>query len=420
MEVSKDNEVKTNPFQFAVFNPSFDLMIPEYSEVENRGGWINYGENNLFPQYLVGLMNRSARHSAILKTKASMIGGGGFYKDDASVEYINFLKNSRDIYDMDEILHRIAYDIEIFGGFFLNIIWSNDRSKISQISYIDPIKVRISDCDKNGERGYKVSQDWGRTRKYPPVFYPAFSETKKQKASQILYVKEYRPGIEFYAQPEYLPAQNWIEMEWEISQYHLRNIKNGWAPSMSINFSTGIPSDEEMDIVIRRLENKYEGSYNTGKVLYTFSENKDDAPVFTPIMSNNNDENFLRLLDDIENGIYQGHRITNTSLFGVKTPGELGNTNEVLEYLAIFQTQYINNKQLLIEKIFNKILDINGIKDRCVISKYKLKLEPQLAVVDLISILEGTLPAEQKVALLQQLGYTEDVTNKLIPTKIIE
>jgi len=52
-------------------------------------------------------MNRSSKHNPILKTKASMIGGQGFNKDNLQLNTLQFLKNVYNKYDLDEILKSI-------------------------------------------------------------------------------------------------------------------------------------------------------------------------------------------------------------------------------------------------------------------------------------------------------------------------
>ena len=120
------------------------IEIPQFAEkIHKTKGYVSYGEDNLFPYYLISLIAKSPRHAAILKKKASLIGGRGFITTNLSPETMLFLANSRNDNDMEEILAKISYDFELFGGFYLNIFWSKDRTKIVEVNYIDPSKVRI-------------------------------------------------------------------------------------------------------------------------------------------------------------------------------------------------------------------------------------------------------------------------------------
>jgi hypothetical protein len=409
---------KNDKIKIKVMNMSSEYYTPFFEERKIKDSWITWGLDNLFPDRLLQLMNKSSKHNAILKTKAAMIGGNGFKKDGLSLTTLQFLKNPYNKYDLDEILARVSYDLEIYGAFCLNIVWSKDRKSIAQINYMDPRKVRIAtyredfECDH-----YWVSDDWSSIRKNTPVLYPGYSIKDRSKASQILYVKEYRPGCEWYGIPEYISAANWIELEWEIAMFHLSSIRQGFHPSMVINFANAVPSEEEMDSVIRRLRDEYEGASRGGKVIFTFSDSKDTAPVITPIDLNNSDERFIELNKNVTEGIFVGHRATNPNLFGVRVSGELGNKNDLIESLQVFQAQYVDAKQQLLEQTFNRLSKINGITEKLEINKFKLEMTWQPVVQDMLNILQSPLADEQKINMLILVGYSEDEATKLVKNK---
>ena len=409
---------KNDKIKIKVMNMSSEYYTPFFEERKIKDSWITWGVDNLFPDRLLQLMNKSSKHNAILKTKAAMIGGNGFNKDGLSLTTLQFLKNVYNKYDLDEILARVSYDLEIYGSFCLNIVWSKDRKSIAQINYMDPRKVRIATYREEFQVDhYWVSDDWSSIRKNTPVLYPGFSIKDRSKASQILYVKEYRPGCEWYGIPEYISAANWIELEWEIAMFHLSSIRQGFHPSMVINFANAVPSEEEMDSVIRRLRDEYEGASRGGKVIFTFSDSKDTAPVITPIDLNNSDERFIELNKNVTEGIFVGHRATNPNLFGVRVSGELGNKNDLIESLQVFQAQYVDSKQQLLEQTFNRLSKINGITEKLEINKFKLEMTWQPVVQDMLNILQSPLADEQKINMLILVGYSEDEATKLVKNK---
>lgn len=394
-----------------LFNFGIGADVPIYKEKPSVNGWIDFGDDNLLPNYYIGLMARSSVHSAILKGKSQMIGGNGFNKDGLSNEALNFLRNPYNEYDMEEILARVSYDLEVFGAFCLNIVWSKDRTKIAEIAYVSPQRVRIAAPDPKFPHieEYFICEDWENWRKKGVVKYPGFSVSDRSKASQILYVKEYRPGRYFYGEPEYMSACRWIELSYEISHFHLANIRNGFSPSLIINFTNDIPSDEEMDLLMRRTNQEYKGAGSAGKVIYTFSKDKDSAPVITPISPNNSDERFITLSKEMTQGVFTGHRVTNPSIFGVREEGALiSNKSELLDSLEMFQSMYVTPKQNFIEKIIQRLANLNGISDKFEITEYQMKFSKMdLGIAELLSILTSPLTREQKLALLTSNGYNE-------------
>ena len=354
--------------QFVVHNFN-SSNAPQYVEKCMRAGYISYGEDNLFPDYLISLMNRSAKHNAILKRKAMMIGGNGWDLTNIDGIAAQFIANPYNDMNLNEIVFRTAYDLELFGAFALEIIYSKDRSKIAEINYIPANKVRLSEDYKH----VYYSNDWSNLRKFAPIKYPCH-DPQNPVASQILYVKEYRPGTEYYGQPEYLSCINWVALEWEISTFHLNQVQNGFMPSMIINFTTGVPSDDEMKDVIRQLKADYQGAQGE-TVMFLFSEGQDQLAQITPIQLNNSDERFVLLNKEITQGILTGHSVTNPGLFGISQEGELGQKNIILESLEIFQGMYVDPKQQIIEGIYNKLLKFNGSQTKLVLNKYKLDIE---------------------------------------------
>jgi len=54
---------------------------PEYKEKKGQG-YMEFGEMNDYPNYLLDLYNKSAKHNAIINGKTNYIYGGGLITDD--------------------------------------------------------------------------------------------------------------------------------------------------------------------------------------------------------------------------------------------------------------------------------------------------------------------------------------------------
>lgn len=340
---------------------------PNFSASEGRQEWVLYGDDNLYPQYLLHLLNNSSKHNAIVKRKTDLVAGGGWNVDD------EFIKNENNVETLNDIVIKNSYDLNLYGSFALAITWSKDRKSIARIKYIDPSKIRIAkeieDDDKDPDRFqrqedgvpfYFVSGDWTQTRKakYKPELVQGFSEKWSDVPTQIIYVKEYRPQCEFYALPDYIASVNWIELDYEISNFHLQSVHQGFTPSMIINFNQGVPTEEEQRRLYKKIQAKYAGSDNGSKVFITFSEGGDSKPDFIPITLNDSDERFLMLEEHIMANLTMGHRIPSI-IAGVSVEGKLGSTDEIIEQELLFQNQVISAKQELIERTYSMLQQIN-------------------------------------------------------------
>lgn len=399
---------------------NINIEIPQYVERGNAGGWIDWGIKNLYPNYLIGLTNRSPLHNAIINMKASMIGRNGFNKVNYSVETLNFLNNyytSKD--NLEQILSKCALDYAIFNGFALIIRWTKDRTRIAEILHISPESIRIA--KPNEDDGYDetekfyVCEDWTKPKKFPPVLYSGFDIANKKDATQILYVREHRSSNNWYPVPDYLAGVSLIELNYHINEYWLHNIKNSFAPSVHINFPYLPESDEERDNVVKRMKMEYQGAKKAGNQIISFCSDANNRPTIDPINNNDNDQSYLDMSKAMMDGIISAHQLTDKKLLGLEVAGELGGSkNEMLESLSIFQAQYIAPKQRFIENIFNKLAQINGCPDKLIIEKYDSNLVPDMDVNDIISILTATISDKQKVEIFVMKGYSRNEAEKIV------
>ena len=51
-------------------------------------------------------------------------------------------------------------------------------------------------------------------------------------------------------------------------------------------------------------------------------------------------------------------------LFGIKTAGQLGGRDELREASELFQNTYINHKQQLLTRVFNSLIEVNGVNTK--------------------------------------------------------
>lgn len=335
--------------------------VPTFKEVKGKD-WVSYGEKNDYPDYLLTLFNRSAKHNAIVTGKVHYIVGNGFVvqKDGYTIEQVanieNFIKELNDTDSIDELLYKVSSDLEIFAGFALQVIPNKTKTGISEIYHIDFSKIRI---DKSKSQLYYCN-DWANYRRADSGFVE-LKPFDPNTFDGVYYYTQYRPGIQNYPLPEYIGAIPYIEMDYEISNFHLKNIKNGFSAGTMLSFNNGEPSDEARGVIEKRIKDKYTGSDKAGQLMITFSDGKDSAPTVVPLTPNNFDKLFDTLNQTVQQEIFTGHKVTSPMLFGVKTEGQLGGRDEYREAFELFQNGYVNAKQKMIENEFNYLFDLMGL-----------------------------------------------------------
>ena len=329
-------------------------------EKEDRKGWVNYGESNAFPQYLIELYNESPVHGALVNSISYMIAGRELTASTPqAVKEISRL-------NLDKIIHPTSLDLKLHGGFYWEIIWSMDRSTIAQINHLPFENCRLACSDDEDDVvGVWYSRDWNdmRKKKNTPHYIPIFDvNTNEQEPKQVLFVHSLMVGSEYYPKPDYVGAINEIEKMRQLSEYQVNLILNGFFPSLIASFNNGIPSLEEQHMIKNQLQRNIQGAENAGKVLTFFNEERDRGVEFTPFPVNDMDKQFTTLVDQSMEAILVSHRVTSPLLFGVRDGGGLGsNTDEMKTAMRIFQRQVIEPFQRLITGAVEEVLSAFGV-----------------------------------------------------------
>ena len=325
---------------------------PEYKEKKGIG-YMLYGDRNDYPNYLVELFNKSAKHNAIIKSKVHYITGNGWTGSD---EAQTFIAKVNRMESLNELTRKVSLDVELFGGYYLELIWSA-TGQLSEIWHCDYTKIRTN--KDNTQFWYK--DEW-KDNKEDFIVYPAFNPSFPT-GKQILYVKEYRPDMGIYSLPGYFGALNYIESDIEISKTVLGNAQTGFSASKLITLPNGEPSDDEKRNIEKRFTNRFSGS-DGKKFILAFVNDSARKPIVDDFgTSDITKEDFGRVDTLIQTNIFSGHQITTPSIFGIAEAGKLGARSEMRDGYEIFKNTYVNSKQMHLEGVFNMLANFRGIQD---------------------------------------------------------
>ena len=325
---------------------------PEYKEKKGEG-YMQYGQNNDYPQYLLDLFNKSAKHNAIVRGKVNYIVGNGWAGEQPIVKQVNREET------LNDLTKKVALDIELFGGAYIQVIWSVMGEQIAELWHCDYTKIRTN--KDNTQFWYK--EDWKATRNQEKAEVYAAFNPKNPIGVQILYVKEYRPGMNVYSLPGYFGALNYIESDVEVSKHVLGNAQTGFSASKLITLPNGEPSPDEKRAVSRQFDNMYTGA-DGKKYLLAFVNDATRKPIVDDLgASDLTKEDFSRVDELIQTNIFSGHQITSPDLFGIATPGQLGSRQQMRDSYEIFNNTYIRYKQMQLEGVFNMLGQYAGINE---------------------------------------------------------
>jgi hypothetical protein len=358
---------------------------PEYKEKKGEG-YMQYGQNNDYPQYLLDLFNKSAKHNAIIRGKVNYIVGNGWAGEEAIVQKVNREET------LNDLTKKVALDLELFGGAYIQVIWSVMGGQVAELWHCDYTKIRTN--KDNTQFWYK--DDWKLTRNQEKAeIYNAFNPAIPQGV-QILYVKEYRPGMNVYSLPGYFGALNYIESDVEVSKHVLGNAQTGFSASKLITLPNGEPSPDEKRAVSRQFDNMYTGA-DGKKYLLAFVNDATRKPIVDDLgASDLTKEDFGRVDELIQTNIFSGHQITSPDLFGIAVPGQLGNRQQLRDSYEIFNNTYVRYKQMQIEGVFNMLGQYAGVTE-----ELKLQAVDPIGIDFSESVIKEVAPKEW---ILEKLG----------------
>ncbi len=342
-------------------------------KVNKKYEWVEYGEANNYPKYLLDLYDSSSTHGAIVTGIGTMISGGELLVNGATKEtnenvintlspsakaaYTSFVSNGNGEDDIYSLKSKISLDYSIYGAFAIEVLWTKGTGQIAELRYVDVSKIRSGKKVNSAVETYWYSDNWA-DKKSEKTAIDAYDETSP-KGAQLFYVKNHNPGQEYYGRPNYMQGIEWIDTDASLSKYHNANVQNGFNPSMSVKFYD-VPDDpEKRRRIVSGIHNQFQGIKNTGKAMVFFSNDKETAPDVTPIQVNNLDKQYIALAVQCMQQILTTHRVTHPLLFGIQTAGQLGSGGDLESGFILFDNIVIESQRTVIERTLNRFLSIN-------------------------------------------------------------
>ena len=387
---------------------------PEIVETKNKE-WIEFGSDNNFFNFLIDKANGSATNSACINSISQMIYGKGLSATDSArrpEQYARMIS----LFKKDD-LRKFAYDLKLSGQCAIQVIYSRDKKTIEKVEHLPIETLRAEKCgaDDKEVQAYYYFPKWEDIKPSDkPLRIPAFGVSDTPKPIEILYVKPYEAGMYYYSTPDYIGGIQYCELEIEVSNYHINNVRNGLSPSMMINFNNGVPDEETQVLTENKIKQKYQGTSRAGTPIIAFNDNKESAATIEAIQLSDAHNQYQFISDEAQGKILISHRIVSPMLLGIKDNSGFGNNAEELKDSSILMNNMVIApfQELLIDA-FDKILSFNNIS----LNLYFKTLQP-LQFLDLDNVEDQETREEETgvkmskmVSDLEEFGEDEDLEN---------
>lgn len=379
--MSGTTEYKINAFRFVDLNQENFYRAVQPNITTNKNGivWFNSSnedEDNAYTAKIIDYAkNKSAVHSNLLNLKANLFYGSGLYPiDETSTATWDFIrKQNKAGDDLNGVFKKMCTDASWFEAGAYQAVY-DAGGRIPEVYHTDVSKLRAQEPNSFGyvEKWY-FNDTWGiienakakrSNNTKDAIEIPSFNiENGVSDKRQINYIKNYKPGNDVYAIPTYNSGLPWVQIEWELAQFHLSKIQSGFFPS-SIVTMFGNPSEDEQNKFVTEFKKKYAGSKNTGKNVFVWVDGQGNAPKVERLSEDVNSKMFDSLLDMAAQRIAASHS-GDLTLSGLDSKGsDLGGDRNkaVISRLAFIEHVVIPMQTVLLTGI-NKIFKANGLSE---------------------------------------------------------
>lgn len=364
---------------YIAINPNMEITEQGYV-------WFNsdtHTRDNAYPNKLMDLYNNaSAVHSNFINLKSSLNFGSGLLAlDPNDIQIQQFLEaTNRAGQTINDIYKKMSMDMATFEAAALQVIY-NAEGQIAEVYHCSPANLRASaPCAMGYSEFWYYSTKWGivtnrRIRKASNLLADAVKianfnpATGKEDKRQILYIKKYNPSQDdVYSIPSYNSILNYVQLSFELSQFHLNKVQNSLNPSGIVSLK-GNPSDEEKSDFVKNFKNKHTGSENSGKLLFMWSDGDGQKPEFIRLEQDPNQGLYDELNDIVNESICIGHG-GSMALLGIDKSNSIGNDSMKLNTArAYFINTIIEPMQEVMLTGINKLLKVNGLGQVKVVNK---------------------------------------------------
>ena len=346
---------------FAVVNVNNNQLPIITEDTKTRYAWVPfgvYGHDDFFDA-VQSAFNVSTTTSACVEGVSDLIYGKGLYTKRE--EYQKLL----DKVIPQEDVKRVAFDLKLFGNAAFQVWWDETHTKVIKFYHVPVQTIRAEKLYNEPKiQNYYYCTDWNDARKVKDKKkIPAFGTSNEKM--EILYIKNYTPGLYYYSLPDWISSMQFAIAEGEISNLHINNITNGFLPAVMINFNNGVPAPEERETIEDLVQAKFTGTDNVGRFMLSFNDSPENKPTIDAINIDNLHEKFEYVADYAQERIIVAHRVISPLLFGINTKnkGFSSNADEMTTAYSILQSMTIAPFQNLIINALDAALTEGGYED---------------------------------------------------------
>jgi len=326
--------------------------MPEPIEkVNNQTGRVNWGTDNLYPQWLNRLYYENPVHCGIINQKVKFITAGGLDIEgiDKSV-----LDNGSGSQSIMEVIDSVCRDFEI-GETQCWLFTKHIGTGVWSVAAMDYELIRVSEnpvyFDFSENWASKLQGDKQGFRRIKSIYSITDEDTEClmrviTQPKQRSFVDQKELTSNYYPSVNYSGALTDIMSGIEMSFFTYSEVVNGFKGGTLVNLANGRPKTKEARREIEReLKMTATDRNKQGGMVVTFSDGKERAPEVHTLNGNDLDKRYQEAKKAARDSIMVAHGVISPSLFGIFTESMFGSKEEMEIAYILFQENYVRTRQ---------------------------------------------------------------------------
>lgn len=330
------------------------------SIVENKHReWVNYGEDNNYFGYLIDRFNGSTTNMAIIKGMTKMIYGKGLDAIDSNRKPEQYAQMKSLI--SKDCLKAAIMDRKILGMAAFKISYEN--KKVKSITHWPMHTLRAEKANEDGDiEAWYYHPKWDEYKNSDQPKRISSFGFGNQKSNEILIVKPYVTGFDYYPPVDYQGALPYAVLEEEIADYLINDTINGFSGTKVVNFNNGVPDKAKQRQVKSDVINKLTGAKGE-KTIVAFNNNAESKTTIDNIPLDDAPEHYRYLSEEAFTKLLVGHGVTSPMLLGVRdgSNGLGNNADEIKTATLLFDNLSIRTYQDEFLDALDKPFSVNEI-----------------------------------------------------------
>ena len=324
---------------------------------DKRKDWVAYGDDNNYYQYLIDLFVNSTTNGAIINGISSMIYGKGIDALDSSSKPDQYAA-MKSIFS-HSCMRKVILDFKMLGEGSFQVLRRD--GKVVSAEHFPRQTLRAEKMNEDGKiEAYYYHPKWNEVKPNDKPKRIAAFGCGNGKEPEIKIIKRYISGYDYYCPQDY--ETSYAELECEISDYLINDVKNGFSGTKVVNFNNGTPDMEQQLRIKNDVMNKLTGSKGE-KVIVAFNNNQESKTTVDDLALNDAPSHYEYLSKECQNKLIIAHRVTSPLLLGMRTDNNgLGsNADEIKTASLLFNNVTIRPYQDMICEAIDEILAVNDI-----------------------------------------------------------